>query len=179
VCWFLKRCKILNILIFSQNISWVLWDSWITSCRWRDIPDMVGGNILYKKRVFQILQRLKYKGSLNDKCFCCHPEGQPPVWFPFNRDFERVLLDRDHVWKETWLVTFLFAGMRRLWVYTKVDPGQQLLLEVSRSYHSDCISQLIKAWIGKTYLFLRISTTSRKTWSAMLKSHVITKHRYF
>jgi len=39
-------------------------------------------------------------------------------------------------------VTFLFAGMRRLRVYTKVKPGQQLLLQLSRSY-IDCISHLI------------------------------------
>jgi len=29
-------------------------------------------------------------------------------------------------------VTFIFAGMRRLWVYTKVKPGQHLLLDLSR-----------------------------------------------
>ena len=58
----------------------------------------------------------------------------PVVW--------KSLVRRDHVWKEIWLVTFLFAGMRRLRVYTKVKPGRQLLLQLSRSY-SDCISQII------------------------------------
>jgi len=44
-----------------------------------------------------------------------------------------------------WLVTFLFAGMRRLWVYTKVKPGRQLLLQLSRS--SDCISQIMSIFV--------------------------------
>jgi len=39
-------------------------------------------------------------------------------------------------------MTFLIAGMTRLRVYTKVKPGQQLLLQLSCSY-SDCISQII------------------------------------
>ena len=41
---------------------------------------------------------------------------------------------RDHVCNKTWLVTFIFAGMRRLRVYTKVKPGQHLLLDLTRRY---------------------------------------------
>jgi len=45
---------------------------------------MVLTNDLYEKKyVFEILQRLYYKGCLLDQCFCCHPEGQGPVWFSF------------------------------------------------------------------------------------------------
>jgi len=48
------------------------------------------------------------------KCFCCHPDGQRPVQFPVRQDFGRTWCDRDHVYKEIWFVTFIFAGMRRL-----------------------------------------------------------------
>jgi len=51
------------------------------------------------------------------------------------------------VCKEIWLVTFIFASMRRLWVYTKVKPGQHLLLDLSRRYNFNCISQLILEYI--------------------------------
>jgi len=43
------------------------------------------------------------------------------------------LVRGDHVCKEIWLVTFIFPGMRRLFLYTKVKPGQHhLLLDLSR-----------------------------------------------
>jgi len=56
--------------------------------RRRDVSAMVVANVLYEEKcVFEILQWLDYKGWLLDKCFCCHPEGQWPVWFPFRRKF--------------------------------------------------------------------------------------------
>ena len=56
-------------------------------------------------------------------------------------------------------MTFLFAGMTRLRVYTKVKPGQQLLLQLSRS-HSDCISQLIKEYIRCFFLTVACRCTN-------------------
>jgi len=44
--------------------------------------------------------------------------------------------------------------MMRSWVCTKTKPWQQLLLELSRRYHSDCISQQIWAWIKKKLTFI-------------------------
>ena len=46
--------------------------------------------------------------------------------------FWKNFMRRDHMCKEIWLVTFIYAGMRRLGVYTKVKPGQHLFLSLSR-----------------------------------------------
>ena len=52
---------------------------------------MVVANVLYEKKgVFGKLQILDYKRWLLDQCFCCHSEGQGPVWRPFRREFGRA-----------------------------------------------------------------------------------------
>ena len=54
--------------------------------------------------------------------------------------------------KEIWLVTFIFAGMRRSWVYTKVKPGQQLLLDLSRRQGcilGDCLAVMTDSFAPK------------------------------
>jgi len=74
---------------------------------------MVVADVLCEKIcVFAILQWLDCKGCMLDKRFCCHPERR--CGFSSAGSLEELKCDRDHVWKDIWLVTFLFAGMRHL-----------------------------------------------------------------
>jgi len=91
-----------------------------------------------------MLQRLDSNGCLLDQCFCCHPESQGPVWFPFRRSLEErsAKVTNDHVWKEIWLVTFLFAGMRGVCEFTQklgLDSNYCLSFRIAtilKSFHS-------------------------------------------
>jgi len=113
--------------------------------RWREV--LVKGRFenggrrcfIWKKVCFWNTSMVRHKTMFAWKAFLLSSWEQ--MWFLFRQTFGRAWCDRYHVWKVIWLVTFLFAGVRRLWVYRKVKPGQQLVLQLSRSY-SDCISQL-------------------------------------
>jgi len=83
---------------------------------------MVVANVLCEKIVF-----LKYFEGWDTKDVCFIVVSRPS-------EFWKNLVRRDHVCNKTWLVTFIFAGMRRLRVYTKVKPGQHLLLDLTRRY---------------------------------------------
>ena len=94
--------------------------------------------------VFEIFWRLGYKGCLLHKCFCCHPDGQCSL--PSVRILEELSVTVTTCVKKygLWRLFLLAWGV---WLYTKVKPGQHLLLDLSGRYHFDCIPQLIQEYI--------------------------------